>query len=103
MEMLSATKCQCGAVTIEAELDDGITQSYSMTETTLEAKLGSQTIAPLLADETYVHCNHCVNNWGVDLCACGSGESPEDCDNELAECGQPMQVLEQRQSTSFWR
>ena len=32
-------------------------------------------------------CNHCVNHWGLDLCACGNGEDPEECDGGFAECG----------------
>ena len=46
---------------------------------------------------TIYACNHCVNNWGLDLCACGSGETPEECDGEFEECGRPMQNLDLNQ------
>lgn len=29
--------------------------------------------------EKYIHCNYCVNNWGLDLCDCGSGENYHEC------------------------
>ena len=35
----------------------------------------------------YSYCIHCVNHWCLDLCACGSGENPEECDGGFAECG----------------
>lgn len=38
-------------------------------------------------------CDHCVNKWGIDLCGCGSGETPEKCDGGFNECGSPMQTL----------
>lgn len=103
MEMIEAVKCQCGAVTVEAELEGGSVQSYSMTEETLNETIGNEAIAPVLREEVYVSCNHCVNNWGVDLCACGSGEKPDECDNELEMCGTPMQTLDLPHRTSFWR
>lgn len=102
MKITQAIECQCGAFTLETELEDGSRMDYSMTAETLESTIGKAALTPVLASETYSGCNHCVNNWGVDLCACGSGESPEECDNELEMCGTPMQTLEQPQRTSMW-
>jgi len=39
----------------------------------------------------YWNCNHCVNKWGLDLCACGSGFPPDKCENKYEECGKQMQ------------
>lgn len=102
MNILEATKCQCGAFTLEVELEDGTTQSYSMSSETLDKELGRASIASVLREEQYCNCNHCVNNWGVDLCACGSGETPEECDNDLEMCGTPMQQMGEIQRLSFW-
>ncbi len=38
-------------------------------------------------------CDHCVNHYGLDICACGSGEPFWECDNGFEECGSPMQAL----------
>lgn len=38
-------------------------------------------------------CNYCVNHWGVDLCACGSGKKVNKCKEGLRECGTPMQDI----------
>lgn len=103
MTITEATECQCGAFTLEADLDDGSHQTYSMSADTLEAKFTKGAIQPILNDQVYSNCNHCVNNWGIDLCACGSGETPDNCDNELEECGNQMQTLGEVHKTGFWR
>lgn len=38
-------------------------------------------------------CDYCVNHYGLDLCACGSGEKIGKCTNELSMCGEPMQIV----------
>ena len=43
--------------------------------------------------KTLIHGNHCVNHYGLDLCACGSGESPEECTAGFDECGNPYETL----------
>lgn len=103
MQITHAVECQCGAFTLDVELDDESTINYSMTEETLEAKIGKDAISPILADQKFCNCNHCVNHWGVDLCACGSGETPEECENGLEMCGTPMQELGKLQRISMWR
>lgn len=94
MKITEAIECQCGAYTLESEKSDGSTGRVSMTAETLEATIGKDAIAEVLWGNQYFSCNHCINNWGVDLCACGSGETPEECDNGLEMCGTPMQTLE---------
>ena len=102
IQVTEAIKCQCGAFTLEIALADGDQQICSMTEDTLEAKIGKDVIAPVLQDTVYSNCNHCVNNWGIDLCACGSGETPDKCENDHEVCGTPMQTLGEAQIICAW-
>ena len=49
-------------------------------------------------DRPFSSCNHCVNHWGLDLCACGSGDAPEKCGwEEAGICGYPSQVLKEKE------
>lgn len=43
--------------------------------------------------KTFFNCDYCVNHWGTDICACGSGEKYQVCVNDFDECGRPMQEL----------
>jgi hypothetical protein len=81
---MKATKCQCGAVTVEI---DGA--SYSMPVAKFRRLFPGQR-----AKRGYSTCNYCVNNWGIDLCGCGSGEKFGKCDFELPECKRPAQSIE---------
>ena len=96
--MLEAIKCQCGAVTVDMQTAEG-KQSYSMAEALFTEHFPDAK----LSDLEYCNCNHCVNHWGIDLCACGSGEHPSECENGFDECGTPMQELGKVQVTSMWR
>lgn len=85
--------CVCGALTFEVEHGIG----YSV------ERENAPEFFPGLPEEfwqrldsfvgEYSYCNYCVNHWGLDLCACGSGESPEECTDGCPECGSPMQRL----------
>lgn len=51
----------------------------------------------ILADKlvsNYRNCNHCANHWGLDLCACGSGEPYDKCSANNYSCGSPSQNVE---------
>ena len=88
-------KCVCGALTFERECGIG----YSV-----ERKKAPEYF-PELPDEffeclekqvsEYCNCNHCVNHWGLDLCACGSGEKTGECAEGRFECGDSSQHLEE--------
>jgi len=85
------TECVCGAITLEGE--DGL--SYSCARKNLKRFLPSLDLRKV--KRAYKHktccCDHCVNHYGLDLCACGSGEPYEKCDAGLEVCGQPMQKV----------
>lgn len=82
-------KCQCGALTVSI---DG--KEYSVGADQREQFLPGLDLRKLhrFHKDTYA-CNHCVNHSGLDLCACGSGEPYQKCQNGFAECGTPAQVL----------
>ena len=91
--IVHAAVCECGAVTFEVEQGIG----YSMRKENIH-----QFFLDLPEDfsslverfgGTYFMCNHCVNHWGLDLCACASGEPPETCDNGFPECVNPGQRI----------
>ena len=65
-----ATKCDCGAITIDSENKSG---SISM-RPTLFKKIRKQFNLKFEWLNKYYCCNHCVNHWGIDICSCGSGE-----------------------------
>lgn len=90
--------CSCGAVTITMDGND-----YSMPKEMFEEKYGSLDNSSELPDQVkdiqeYFQCNYCVNGWGLDLCACGSGEKMDECDNEHDCCGEPSQDIEEGQT-----
>ena len=88
LEVDSTGECDCGAITFMkgreqfSVLKENINNFFKLD------------IENFVADYHYVNCNHCVNNWGLDLCACGSGEPIKVCEEGFPECGQPMQVFE---------
>lgn len=73
-------ECECGAMTVTFE--NGI--SNSMSRATFD-RIGFEGEC---SPQTFFHCNHCVNHWGIDLCKCGSGQPVGKCDcgsNEASE------------------
>ena len=91
MEIVEYTKCACGAVTLFG--DDG--RSYSVARKNLGRFFPSLDLRKVKKATGVVTCccDHCVNHYGLDLCACGSGEPYETCDAGRAECGKPIHVL----------
>lgn len=78
--------CQCGAITITTV--DG---EYSMSPKTFLKRYGFE-----IQNTLYSNCNHCVNHWGIDLCACGSGKPVDECDEGHDVCGTPIQSIEDK-------
>lgn len=91
------SKCECGAVTLYF-VDDA---ANSIKEENLPSFGVSLDGIERLKD-TYC-CDHCVNHYGLDICACGSGESPEECTNGLAECSTPRQYYGESEMTMIQR
>jgi hypothetical protein len=79
----SISICECGAITVGLEYGN-----YSMTSEIFEQVFGFTVNTGM-----YCNCNHCVNHWGIDLCACGSGEPYDKCEEGYSECGKPLQIL----------
>lgn len=91
-------RCKCGAITFIA--DDK--REFSCFEKNLDKFIPEEELPKYCADgkpENLVQytdvfaCNHCVNHYGLNLCACGSGESPDECSFGDKVCGLPMQSL----------
>ncbi len=83
-------RCICGAITLVT--DDG--RNFSCEESNFDRFFPDIDLNNLKQEADTFSCNHCVNHYGLDLCACGSGEAPEDCGNGFDCCGHPMQSLE---------
>ena len=82
----------CGALTVIC--DNG--GEYSVSNKNRRKYLPGLDLRTITRYNPVVCCNHCVNHFGMDLCACGSGMAPDKCDNHLDCCGKPSQVLEGR-------
>lgn len=101
MTMTEFSKCDCGAVTLYD--DKGNNYSCSAANRKLfMPKLDLRKLKRL--HHSYI-CNHCVNHFGIDTCACGSGENFWECENGYPECGTPMQDQDGSvfASVSAWR
>lgn len=83
-------RCGCGAVEVESNGQSG----YFILACNFRRLFSVDRVprAPI----HFGCCDHCVNHYGLDLCACGSGEAPEKCKEGHKCCGQPSQVLEGR-------
>lgn len=72
-----ATKCNCGAITIDSVVGAEEKFSCSMTQDTFD-DLCVDNFTLEWMNECY-NCNHCVNHWGIDICKCGSGDPIGEC------------------------
>lgn len=75
--------CQCGAITVTIKGKD-----YSMTPKHFEERYGFT-----INDTIWCNCNSCVNHWSIEMCACGSGEPYDECEEGHEMCGTPMQII----------
>ena len=87
-------RCKCGAITITNDDIDFLNEyniiidkqnveygcsalySWSMSLETFKNKFPNTKIP----EKNMWACDHCCNNYGIDLCSCGSGLSIDDCD-----------------------
>ncbi|MBQ1736106.1 MAG: hypothetical protein II038_14760 [Lachnospiraceae bacterium] len=82
-------RCNCGAITVYDE--DG--NSYSCDEKKIRQYIPNLDLRRHKKLQDCWCCDHCVNHYGLDLCACGSGEPYQTCDGGTEYCGTPMQVF----------
>ena len=81
------SRCQCGAVTLYmGDTDIG----YSCMETNRRKFFPDSDLRRIPRLKPMYTCNHCVNNYGLDLCGCGSGAEFGKCSNNFPECSVPM-------------
>jgi hypothetical protein len=81
-------KCEgCGAITV----DIGGNQ-YSMTPETYRKKFDVVRVPRI--KQRVGSCDWCVNHYGLELCACGSGKRYKKCREGYSVCGKPMQDIE---------
>ena len=86
--------CHCGAFTFEFERGEVSVSVENAGKFFLQIPQSHfNTLAKKLVPN-YSNCNHCVNHWGLDVCACGSGEPYENCNEGYDNCGTPSQNLE---------
>lgn len=82
--------CDCGAITITI---DGIDYSCSREYFNEHFEIIDGSFRSRKINK-FSCCNHCVNHWGLDICACGSGEKVGECDGEFECCNTPSQDIE---------
>ncbi len=92
------SRCFCGAITFYSK--DG--KSVSCKENNLYKYFPETFVNGISLDvppknikeyEETVCCDHCANHYGLDLCACGSGEHYSECKNGFDACGTPRQSI----------
>ena len=81
--------CSCGAVTLFH--CGGATYSCDMKNR--QRFLPGLDLRKVRKMQKTYCCDYCVNHYGLDLCACGSGEKFWKCRNGFEECGHPMQAF----------
>lgn len=86
---LQYSKCTCGAITLYLPSDE----NYSCKEENIKTHMPGIDFTTIEQLQDTFCCNHCVNHYGLDLCACGSGEPVGQCSNDFDVCNQPMQIL----------
>ena len=86
--------CICGAVTLFFE--DGTSNSIKRKNLS-KFNINLKGVKRLKVN--YGSCDHCINHWGLDLCKCGSGKTPEKCCNKspMQSFGKPMERILWRQ------
>lgn len=87
-EITSYFVCSCGAITFT--MKDG--KTYSCARKNLKRFLPDIDLRRIKREPIKPYgCDHCVNHYGLDLCACGSGEPYGKCGCGHEVCGEPMQ------------
>lgn len=88
MTKIYLSRCECGGITIFYG-----NKSFSCKETNFPRFFPNFDLEGVEEIKTSYICDHCTNHYGLDLCACGSGEPYESCSNGFDVCGKPMQSV----------
>ena len=84
-----ATKCSCGAITIQGkDVDEPFTNSMRPAYFKKHFRGRGYRFKWL---NSFCCCDHCVNHWGLDICSCGSGEKVGKC---YCKSKRPYQTVE---------
>ena len=98
-EMYSCySKCICGAISLFPDDPCDTPVSFMNTPNVRMRFVRGLDLRKLHRLQNTCCCDHCVNHYGLELCACGSGQPYESCDENLEECGAPMEALGERMS-----
>lgn len=89
----SYSHCSCGAITLFPDDPSDMPVSFMPTKSIRSRFVRGLNLRKLRRLQTTCYCDHCVNHYGLELCACGSGEYYWECEEGLDECGKPMQEL----------
>ena len=82
-------RCNCGAIGLNIA-----GQTYYVAKQNLKKFFPMVDLRGCVrVGKTNYCCDYCVNHYGVDLCACGSGEHYNHCKNGFSVCGKPMQKV----------
>jgi hypothetical protein len=81
--IISIDRCECGAVIFNTA--SGVYSVHYRNIKRLLPSFAGITKYPSLIQNRYGGCDRCINDWGLDLCRCGSGEVYWKC------CKKPMQ------------
>ncbi|PXV62350.1 hypothetical protein CLV62_12038 [Dysgonomonas alginatilytica] len=76
MEITDYTSCSCGAITVYFKNGENNSLKRSNKKRFNISLRGVKKL-----NDTYC-CDHCVNHYGLDICECGSGKTPEKCCNK---------------------
>lgn len=87
--LIEVYNCSCGAITVKYYNEDMVECNASMPIELFHEHFPNEKVP----NPNFYNCDYCVNRWGIDLCACGSGEKVDECDNECSDCGKPAQEL----------
>lgn len=99
MTEYTASRCgMCNAITVNKMDGLHIRENWSMTEEEHALHFPGVEV-----DMRTPHgCNYCHNNWGISLCACGSGEHYEECQEGFPNCGTPAQTIGEAKDRPLW-
>lgn len=93
-EISYCRSCNAYTVTINEESYSVHKDNFFKFFPEVDEKIFKKSIEKVIFNN-YSCCNWCANHWGLDICACGSGEPFETCEEyDKMVCGKPMQEID---------